>query len=81
MMDPFAPVSNYLQRVRPVGWLEELKKLENTANLEGSAHLIGAESWQVKMRMLNRDLILPRQVIEHKITPYFDIPSPDHALP
>merc|ERR1719341_623646 len=26
-----------------------------------SFHLIGAESWQVKMRMLNRDLVLPRQ--------------------
>merc|ERR1712032_616914 len=54
-------VQNYLSRVQPVGWLEEWSKLDNMGDAQNSPHLIGAESWQVKMRMINRDLVLPRQ--------------------
>ena len=61
-------VQNYLKRVRPVGWLEEWSKLDDMSSARDSPHLIGAESWQVKMRMLNRDLVLPRQVIKQKIS-------------
>ena len=54
-------------------WLEldqwaGLRKLDNMVSAQNSPHLIGAESWQVKMRMINRDLVLPRQVIKQKIS-------------
>ena len=49
-------VKKYLLRERPVGWLEERSKLEDTQAAEES------QNWQVKMRMVNRDLVLPRQV-------------------
>ena len=52
---------NYLVKARPVGWLEEITKMENMS-CENSSHLIGEESWQVKMRMINRDTVHPRQV-------------------
>merc|ERR1719264_268670 len=48
-------------RVQPVGWIEEKSKLEDMTSAGNSSHLIGAESWQVKMRMINRDTVLPRQ--------------------
>ena len=60
-------VENYLVRERPVSWLEERSKLENVSLAHNSAYLIGAESWQVKMRMINRDVVLPRQVGHQKI--------------
>ena len=56
-------VRQYLMRVQPVGWLEESSKLEDMGSASNSFHLIGAESWQVKMRMINRDRVLPTQVI------------------
>ena len=55
-------ICKYLRRVKPVGWLEELSKLEDMSGVVGSFHFIGADSWQVKMRMINRDTVLPRQV-------------------
>ena len=51
-----------------MGWLEELSKLDDMISAGNSPHLIGAESWQVKMRMINRDLVLPRQVIKLNIS-------------
>ena len=57
-----AKVQNYLLRVQPVGWLEELRKLYDMSYVGNSPHLIGTDNWQVKMRMINRDLVLPRQV-------------------
>merc|ERR1711971_285176 len=51
----------YLIRVSPIGWLEERSKVDDMTSTRGLPHLIGAESWQVKMRMLNRDIVLPRQ--------------------
>jgi len=48
-------VGKYLLRKRPVGWLEEKSKLEDMEAAEES------KNWQVKMRMVNRDLVLPRQ--------------------
>ena len=55
-------MKNYLVRERPVGWLEELSKLEDMAAASASPHLIGQDSWQIKMRQINRDTVLPRQV-------------------
>ena len=60
-------VQKYLMRVQPVGWIEESSKLENMKSAGDSFHLIGADSWQVKMRMINRDTVLPRQVIQPNI--------------
>merc|ERR1719234_176112 len=58
--DPTAALT-YLIRVNPLGWLEERSKVDDMSQTRGLPHLIGAESWQVKMRMLNRDIVLPRQ--------------------
>ena len=49
----------HLRRTKPVGWLEELRKLEDMCN--GTIHR-GVDSHQVKMRMIKRDLVLARQV-------------------
>merc|ERR1712208_212761 len=46
-------VQIYLTIFQPVGWLEELSKLEELSVAGASFHLIGADSWQVKMRMIN----------------------------
>ena len=62
-----AGVQTYLGRVGPVGWLEEWSILDHMVSAGNAFHLIGEDSWQVKMRMINRDLVLPRQVIEQKI--------------
>ena len=55
-------VENYLVRERPVGWLEELSKLESMSAAGALPHLIGQDSWQIKMRQINRDTVIPRQV-------------------
>ena len=60
-------VRRYLERVQPVGWLEEFSKLESMRSAGASFHLIGADSWQVKMRMINRDTVLARQVTRQNI--------------
>ena len=52
----------FLNRVKPVGWVEEFYKLEDMTGAQSMPHLLGADSWQVKMRMINRDTVLPRQV-------------------
>jgi hypothetical protein len=57
-------VRYYLMRVHPVGWLEESSKLEDMTFAGNSSHLIGADSWQVKMRMINRETVLPRQLLK-----------------
>ena len=54
-----------------MGWLEEHSKLENLTQAKASVHLIGADSWQVKMRMINRDTVLPRQVDQQNISVLF----------
>ena len=55
-------VEKYLVRERPVGWLEERSKLEHMQAAGLSPHLIGQDSWQIKMRQINRDTVIPRQV-------------------
>ena len=55
-------VARYLETHRPVGWLEEKGKLEDMRAAGGSYHMIGQDSWQVKLRKINRDTVLPRQV-------------------
>ena len=55
-------VQKYLETYQPVGWLEEMGKLEDMTAASLSPHMIGQESWQVKMRQISRDTVLPRQV-------------------
>ena len=55
--------SNYLMRERPVGWLEELSKLEGMAEAASSPHLVNSKSWPVKFRLINRDTVLPGQTL------------------
>ena len=65
-------VGEYLLRRRPVGWLEEKGKLQDMGSaggehnkvslVEGGSEQHLVENWQVKMRMVNRDVVLPRQV-------------------
>ena len=55
-------VKRYLETHRPVGWIEEMGKLEDMTAASASPHMIGQDSWQVKMRQMNRDTVLPRQV-------------------
>ena len=54
---------NYLMRKRPVGWLEELSKLENMTAAAASAHLLISKSWPVKFRLINKDRVLPGQTL------------------
>ena len=50
-------------RERPVGWLEELSKLESMTAAASSAHLLTSKSWPVKFRLINRDTVLPGQTL------------------
>ena len=54
--------SNYLAGERPVGWLEELSKLESMKSAGAYAHLLTSKSWPVKFRLINKDTVLPCQV-------------------
>ena len=56
-------VQEYLETYKPVGWTEEMGKLETMTSAGASPHMIGQESWQVKLRQINRDTVLPRQVV------------------
>ena len=55
-------VGRYLLQERPVGWLEEKGKLQDMGAAGGSPHLVDSKNWQVKMRVVNRGVVLPRQV-------------------
>ena len=70
----------YLIKVRPVGWLEELHKFVDMSSAADSHHLIGVESWQVKMKRINRDIVLPLQVSSENKSLGFKSP-PEPALP
>ena len=54
--------SIYLMRERPVGWLEELSKLEDMKAAAAAPHLLISKNWPVKFRLINRDTVLPSQV-------------------
>ena len=54
--------AQYLLKERPVGWLEELSKLEMMESAAGHYHLLTAKTWPVKFRLINRDTVLPSQV-------------------
>ena len=56
---------DFLIKTRPVGWLEEFSKTENSRFISYANWADRPEydkDWQVKMRMLNRDIVIPSQV-------------------
>ena len=53
-------VKHYLSESQPVGWTEECSKLVDMGTAYPTAY--EDECWQVKMRMFNRDMVLPIQV-------------------
>ena len=59
----FEAASNYLIRERPVGWLEELSKLENMQSASGAPHLMKTKTWPVKFRLINKNTVLPGQTL------------------
>jgi len=54
---------NYLIREQPVGWLEELSKLESMTEAAASLHLLTSKIWPVKFRLINKDTVLPSQTL------------------
>ena len=53
-----AEIKNYLREKRPVGWIEELRKLEN---MRSASNRPGVKSG-VMLRLVNRRTVLARQV-------------------
>ena len=70
---------NYLMREQPVGWLEELSKLEDMGAAAALPHLLPSGlTWPVKFRLINRNTVLPSQVTT--LTPPLSSPdSPVHG--
>ena len=58
-------VTNALASERPVGWLDELDKVkvENMADAVHLPHLKSNQKWHLNMRLMNRNTVMPRQVI------------------
>jgi hypothetical protein len=52
----------FLIRTKPRGGLEELRKMENVTGAEGNTQHIGANTWSVACRLINRKTVLTRQV-------------------
>ena len=66
-----------------MGWIEEKSKLEDMGAAGGSPHLFQSDNWQVKMRIVNRDIVLPRQVASwlFEIIPLTFSPSSESSFP
>ena len=58
-------VTNALASERPVGWLDELDKVkvEDMADAVHLPHLKSNQKWHLNMRLMNRNMVMPRQVI------------------
>ena len=58
-------MANVLASERPVGWLDELGKIE-VENMGDDAvhlpHLKGHKKWHLNLRLINRSLVMTRQV-------------------
>ena len=52
-------IINYLEAERPVGWIEEVSKLQD---LSGSYAKHNMTNWPVKFRLISPEVVLPRQV-------------------
>ena len=49
-------IINYLEAERPVGWMEEISKLQD---LSGSYAKPNMTNWPVKFRLISPELVLP----------------------
>ena len=58
------PVATALASERPVGWLDELGKIgvENMRDAVHLPHLKGHDKWHLNLRLINRSLVMTRQV-------------------
>ena len=74
-------IGKYLLRTRPVGWIAEKSKLEDMGAAGGSPHLFQSDNWQVKMRIVNRDIVLPRQVASWLFEMMIFSPSSESSFP
>ena len=64
-------VANALASERPVGWLEELGKIgvESMGDVIHLPHLKGNRKWHLNLRLINRSLVMTRQVTGFKRFP------------
>ena len=56
-------ISMYLRKNKPVNWVEEDSKLVAMTEAQVNPYNIDQDDWPIKFRMINRDTVLPRQVI------------------
>ena len=55
-------IRRYLITTRPVGWYDELSKLQPMETAAGKASQEKKEDWPVKFRHISPGVVLPRQV-------------------
>ena len=53
----------YLRKNKPVNWVEEDSKLVAMTEAQVNPYNIDQDDWPIKFRLINRDTVLPRQVI------------------
>ena len=54
----------HMSMTRPVGWLEECSKYEGMYHASLNPHLLLAQNWQIRFRLINRTTVIPSQVIK-----------------
>ena len=61
------PVATVLVSERPAGWLDELGKIgvENMMDAVHLPHLKGHQKWHLNLRLINRSMVMTRQVCIH----------------
>ena len=61
------PVATVLASERPAGWLDELGKIgvENMRDAVHLPHLKGHQKWHLNLRLINRSMVMTRQVCIH----------------
>ena len=55
-------IVHYLRTDRPVGWTDELSKLQDMSTAAAKSRKEGQDSWPVKFRNISPGVVLPRQV-------------------
>ena len=54
-------IREFLQKTRPVNWVDEWLKVEDMMSAKGMQHMGKQESWQIKFRLINPNTVLARQ--------------------
>ena len=55
-------IADHLSAARPVGWTDELSKLQDMGAAVYKVSMVGQDSWPVKFRNISPGVVLPRQV-------------------